>query len=179
MKYLSIDLETTGLDPTCDQILEIAAVYETDDGRPVANLPRFRQVIKHDRLHGSPIALSMNAQLLIAEDACDQFKAEALFADFLDRACGGGRLTVAGKNVAGFDIPFIRATFPSLYPSFHHRTIDPTIMFWIDTDTQLPDLKTCLTRAGLPIRPSHNALNDAISIIQLCRSAGFAKGSPT
>ena len=49
MKYLSLDIETTGLDPNIHQIIEIGAVLEYSH-LPVDELPSFRILIKHKNL---------------------------------------------------------------------------------------------------------------------------------
>lgn len=70
MKYVSIDLETTCIDPKCpENILQIAMVVEdTNVKMPLVNLPNFRAVIVPSTaiLSGSLTALSMNTWLLIA-----------------------------------------------------------------------------------------------------------------
>lgn len=66
MKYISIDLETTGLETENHQILSIGAVIEdTLDTRVnVEDLPTFHGVIVHNELTGSPFALNMNRDLI-------------------------------------------------------------------------------------------------------------------
>jgi oligoribonuclease len=66
MKYVSIDLETTGLETENHQILSIGAVIEdTLDTRiNVEDLPTFHGVIVHNELTGSPFALNMNRDLI-------------------------------------------------------------------------------------------------------------------
>jgi oligoribonuclease len=65
MKYVSIDIETTGLDPVKDQILSIGAVIEdTTKDTPLSELPRIHLVIQRDRIEGNPFACSMNWKLL-------------------------------------------------------------------------------------------------------------------
>ena len=49
MPYVSIDIETTGLDPATCQILEIGAVWD-DWTQPLQNLPTYRRLVVHDRL---------------------------------------------------------------------------------------------------------------------------------
>ena len=65
LPYVSIDIETTGLEPETCQMLEIGAVYD-DWTLPLAELPRFRRVIRWKTVQGSPFAMSLNANLLKA-----------------------------------------------------------------------------------------------------------------
>lgn len=65
MKYISIDIETTGLDPEFNQILSIGAVIEdTLNQLPFEELPKFHAVIKRESVYGSLFALNMNKDLI-------------------------------------------------------------------------------------------------------------------
>lgn len=66
MKYVSIDIETTGLDTQNDEILSIGAVIEdTDKLLPIEQLPKLHMVIAHERIKaGSMFALNMNKKLI-------------------------------------------------------------------------------------------------------------------
>jgi hypothetical protein len=65
MKYISIDTETTGLDPEDCQILTIGAVIEdTNNIKPLDQLPKFHGVILARQLSGHPYALNMNKDLI-------------------------------------------------------------------------------------------------------------------
>jgi oligoribonuclease len=70
MKYLSIDIETTGLDPKTCQILQIGIIIEdTANPLPFSDIPKLNLVIRHSTLSGSPTALAMNANLIKAIDS--------------------------------------------------------------------------------------------------------------
>jgi hypothetical protein len=79
---------------------------------------------------------------------------------------------IAGKNVAGFDLPFLNTCIPDWkYIKFHHRVIDPGMLYFNPkTDMVPPDLKECKKRAGLPEIVTHEALDDAWDVIQLVRA---------
>lgn len=65
MKYISIDIETTGLDPENCQVLSIGAVIEdTNDIKPLADLPTFHGAILPNRIEGDPYAINLNRDLL-------------------------------------------------------------------------------------------------------------------
>lgn len=66
MKYVSIDLETTGLETENHQVLSIGAVIEDtlNTHVKVEDLPTFHGVIVHNELTGSPFALNMNRDLI-------------------------------------------------------------------------------------------------------------------
>ena len=65
MPYVSIDIETTGLDPETCQILEIGAVLD-DWTKPIDELPVYHRLVYHKEYRGSAYALAMNANLLEA-----------------------------------------------------------------------------------------------------------------
>lgn len=173
--YVSIDLETTGLDADYCQIIEFGAVID-DWVTPVQQLQRFHRYVKHERIVGEPFALAMNAAILrkIAEEG--GYPNEQLFASFNDWLLTYYRLslpvTVTGKNFASFDLPFIRR-LPGYRPGvFRHRFIDPGSMFWQpDVDETPPSTALCLERAGLDTHVPHTAVEDAMNVIRLIRAA--------
>ena len=65
MRYVSIDIETTGTNPETDQILSIGAVIEdTNNIKAFKDMPKFHGVIKRDKIQGGLYALNMNKTLL-------------------------------------------------------------------------------------------------------------------
>jgi oligoribonuclease len=65
MKYVSIDIETTGLDPINHKTLSIGAIIEdTNNPLPFEELPKFHVAILHNELVGSPFAINMNKDLI-------------------------------------------------------------------------------------------------------------------
>lgn len=178
LPYVSIDIETTGLDPEKHQILEFAAVFDDWWTFPISYMPTFHRIIKHDTIVGQPYALSMHSELLrkIADPPPDASicTIDELAADFAEWLVDVDwpieeRITAAGKNFAGFDYQFLKQY--SFDHFFHHRTLDPAILYWQPEDTVLPDLQTCMKRAGLDGLVMHNALDDAFAVVRLLRNA--------
>ena len=67
MKYISIDIETTGLDPERCDVLSIGAIIEdTNNKLPYDELPKFHAAIKRQEITGSPFAINMNRDLIEA-----------------------------------------------------------------------------------------------------------------
>jgi DNA polymerase III epsilon subunit-like protein len=65
MKYISIDIETTGLNPLACNTLSIGAIIEdTNNPVPYEELPKFHVAILHEELQGSPYAINMNRDLI-------------------------------------------------------------------------------------------------------------------
>jgi hypothetical protein len=65
MKYVSIDLETTGLDPDFDQILEVGAIIEdTKTKLPFEEVPKIHFYVRHESYRAShPYALWLNSRI--------------------------------------------------------------------------------------------------------------------
>lgn len=65
MKYLSIDIETTGLSFENHQILSIGVVVEdTTKKLPLAEIPKFHCAIVDEEIRGSLFALNLNKELI-------------------------------------------------------------------------------------------------------------------
>ena len=64
MKYVSIDIETSGLDINTCQILEIGAIVEDCANRlPFDQLPKLKLTIDRQSVSGQPYAINMNARI--------------------------------------------------------------------------------------------------------------------
>lgn len=183
LKYVALDVETTGRDPSKHQVLELALVVETDWVTPVADLPCLRLTVDHPLICGELRALTMNRSLL-AE--IERRGGDATVRDgwarvrrFLNLFFGPDeKVTVAGKNAAGFDLPFCAATFEGWERRrFFHRVLDVGSLY-LDpfADTHLPDSAECMRRAGLPGAVPHTALDDAQLVVQMVRRY-YARGA--
>jgi oligoribonuclease len=178
MKYVSIDVETTGLDPeTCD-LLEVAAVV--DDLSVAANideLPTFHCYVVKNLYKGEPYALSMHAEIFRRihnktppYNYLGDYSVIPELYKFLIGHFGNNKVSVAGKNFLGLDKPFL-----SKLPNFHwlklsHRSLDPGVLYWRPLiDKEVPSSKECMIRAGLSGEVAHNAVDDAKMVIKLIR----------
>ena len=65
MLYVSIDIETSGLDHNLNNILSVGAIIEdTEKKLPFEECPKFNAVILNREINGSPRALTMNSGLI-------------------------------------------------------------------------------------------------------------------
>lgn len=172
MKYLVLDIETTGLLPHKHQILEIGAVIDdTESELPVEELPYYHAYIEWDEIVGQAYALKMNANILNNPEGMRISNAIVEFAEFILSHFPDGKFNIAGKNVMSFDWQFIKFADPittaGLKP--RHRAIDPAILFYQKGDEKLPDLQECAKRAGLSALVEHTALADARLTAQIIR----------
>ena len=195
MKYLSIDIETTGLDASNCDILQFAAVIDDlKNPKPLESLPKFEAMfIKKNGYHGHPYALSMHSEMFKKIDfaikkkldvcpdtgvrfmeiealptALDVFLMQNGFEPRYDKQY----VNVAGKNIGQFDLQFLNAKIKDWGRiKFLSRVIDPAILYFdLQKDIALPDMKTCLERAGLTEEVAHTAYEDALLVIKLIRT---------
>lgn len=75
------------------------------------------------------------------------------------------RFTLAGKNLAMFDLPFLENM--GIEIPYRHRLIDPAILYAKADDEVVPELQTCLERAGFEKTVSHDAVEDAMDVVNL------------
>lgn len=193
MKFFSIDIETTGLDPDFCKTLEVAAVYcdLNDLETPVEDLPYFHRYILHDVIVGQPYACSMHRDIFIKideglvrrSDYPNQLslKNEFLypqevgeeFSGWLQTLGFNGRITAAGKNFGSFDYQFLKA-LPGFTDAVNirHRSIDPGMLYLTHEDDCVPDTTQCMIRAGIDVsRMTHTALDDSRVVVDLIREA--------
>ncbi len=190
MKYISIDIETSGLDPDNCQIIEFGAVID-DMETPLEKCPTFRYRVKANHYRGEPYALAMHKEFFEEIGKVDGY-AYTGPNDLVGGECGlpsyfarwlqshGVRpkdFTAAGKNFAEFDAQFIRKL-----PAFHnwesfkwrHAILDPGPLYVLSTDVKVPDMAECVERAGgldlydIPGKP-HSAVYDATVVCALLR----------
>jgi DNA polymerase III epsilon subunit-like protein len=180
MQYVSIDLETTGLQPTWCQVLEIGAII--DDGKSsIDDLPSFHCYVVHPQILGEPYALFMNAEILrIISDPEAHPDKLFCFPEHVVTAFGSwlgqngvdvtSPIKCAGKNFGSFDRQFLeRLPEFAKYLRLAHRSIDPGSMYLEQDDDRVPSTEVCARRAGVEIVDQHHALADARLVVQLIR----------
>lgn len=208
-KYVSIDLETTGVDWETCQILSFGAVIEDRNNKvPVEDLPRFHKIIKRDFIQGEPYALNLNKDIIktIKEgthpDLVDENQLIVEFWNFLhlngydqrdekdflnghvkvignttiptrSNSYSSIDINVAGKNFNSFDRRFLEK-FPRFLDIFKigRRVLDPASLYLNSEDEWLPNLQTCMDRAGVKSKVTHDACQDAMDVIKVLRFKG-------
>ncbi len=180
MKYLSIDVETGGLDPAVNSLLEVGCVL-ADTSKGYIGCPTLRIGVLPEGngpyvLH--PKAAAMNAELLdqlqnnpgaFDRIAQQQIVGNLIFNWLRDNGYEPEsddkiHVNVAGKNVT-FDLGFIHAEGIK----FRHRRLDPMMLFLRNKDEVGPDLKECCKRAGIDLANFrlHTAVHDAQLVVEL------------
>jgi hypothetical protein len=214
MKYVSIDIETGGLDARYS-LLEFAAVVEdTADQLPLEELPTFHCYFElDDPVKVCPFTADMHQRIwTLLKDPRERIEADDEWMEFtvpkvkdgglvfnsfelftfsfvswlqhlelLDKPIKRKRINVAGKNVA-WDMSFLdeislrevtqRHVKPFTQRSgMRHRTLDPSILYWVEGDDAIPGLEKCMKRAGLELTDYHSAVGDALDVIRLLRAS--------
>lgn len=183
MNYISIDLETTGLNPQTCQILQFGAVFDSFS-RPLEKAPILNLLLAADTYYGEPYALSMHSDIfkILAQKKLGSailrgrevqvIKSTNLVEVFVYWLTNCGwpipKIVCTGKNFATFDLRFLQQ-YDWDRVNMSHRIIDVGTMYLCQTDTEPPSTKECLGRAGLPETITHDAVDDALQVCQLIR----------
>lgn len=197
MLYVSIDIETSGLNPKKDQILSFGAIIEdTNKMLSFEDCPKFYATLVHRHIKGSPKALLMNVDLIkdisdyLENGDFDLYDGDKIWNGiFIDPSSltsrfqlflydygfrhvdSKYRINVAGKNFSMFDMLFLN-NVPGWDATIHvnKRVLDPAILYFdLMRDSELPSLDLCKMRAEIDGNVNHNALLDAWDVIQLIR----------
>ena len=172
---ISVDIETTGLDPQLHSILEFCAILE-DRTKEVEDLDNFYTLVLPES--GSwdnitPFIATFHKDLwpkfqnnyiakLVAHDVMPTFK------QWLDEH-DIDKVYLAGKNVGSFDLQFLKRLPDAHKIRFAHRCYDPGSLFATNADIEPPSLETCLSRAGLEPTELHTAYGDALDVLRVLR----------
>jgi len=186
VRYLSLDLETSGSNPRRHQVLELgAAIEDTRQPVPLAELPTFRRVVQHPEYVGTAGALALNARLLdelaqpepnpercSPEELLPQLREFLMAHKFQPNDKGVVSVTMAGKNIASFDLGFLKelpgyGTLLRAEPAM----LDPAAFYlnW-HKDSRLPTMAICKARARFADTVvAHQAVADALDVVRLLR----------
>lgn len=172
MRYISIDIETAGLDPKSDVLLEIGAVAM--DGP--TELGSIRILLPRDRYNVTPFIMKMHAKLFedlhaalgtLGKDMVCYCHGDegAVFAEWCRSLGWGGKILVAGKNFFAFDYLWLKGLRG--FPQVSARYLDPGSMYLRAGDTMPPSLAECCERAGVELIDHHSAVADARTVARL------------
>ena len=193
MKYASIDIETTGLDPKTCQVLSIGIIIDDLSKKlPYEQCPKLEIVPDLTRIEGDIFAINMNKHLIdeilnkTKVDDRDYVNPNKLYTsaiEFLVRHLGDRKAVVAGKCFATFDDLFFKEINKTcsqyreersdliIWEKYRSRRIlDPAPLYARLDDTELPNLSKCLERLGEEPTNLHNALGDAWDVCRLIRA---------
>lgn len=178
--YLSLDVETGGLDPDVHSLLEISAIY--DDG---SSLTKFNALVNPGTFVIGEWALAQHTRSGLLQEALESGRPEeevledlSSFIGGIVSRQGGKKITVAGKN-PHFDVSFLKKScelyeVDGVVDQFHHRMLDVGSLYaelGVDSLLSLPDLARVI---GMPDEfvakaEGHRAEPDALAVIALIR----------
>lgn len=171
---LWVDIETTGLDPVTDYLLEVGMALTTDDLHPINSVSIVvKPAIPLEHVPMDDVVKSMHEANNLFDDVrnggVDVFAAEDYLVRWLKHAgIDKGQLPMAGSSVA-FDRAFLKRHMPLVENWFHYRSIDVSTIKELAKrwDGKMP------TRNG---SASHRALDDiqaSIDELTHYRETGF------
>lgn len=170
-KCLYLDLETSGLDPHNNGILQIAAIYE-EDGQVIDSFVSHMKPPRGTKIDKE--ALEVNGlkrkQIRRFEPSADVFKRFLAFLDrYLDKYDKEDKVTLIGYNV-GFDRDFLyawakRNDYEYMYAYIDYRLVDVMVLTrtaWLIGNIKTPEnfkLGTMCKVYGVE-EPNHDAHKD-------------------
>jgi DNA polymerase III epsilon subunit-like protein len=180
MKYVSLDLETTCISPKKPtNILMVSMVLEdTNNVLPLEQLPHFTCFVKPSTIEGSVFALSLNDWILgIISERHENKLGYPIYNgnEWIEKALGWlknqgidrmHRTTLAGKNVATFDLLFLPREIQDV---FNARVLDPGSVFADFSREKLMSLQEIKDQLGVEGQVTHNAYEDALDVIKILR----------
>lgn len=188
MKIVSIDIETTGVNKTKDQICQVGAVlFDTVLKTFTPKVMSWYIKLDPQDIHGSLYAIKMNTDILnvctakwpedLDTDMWRMLITKETFAETFQEWLNDNdaydedqkSIVFAGKNVGLFDIPFMENFFDDFCKiRYKHRLMDPTTFCTVADDIVPPDLKTCLERTFGGIHEiAHTGYCDAMDVAML------------
>ncbi|MFL1695771.1 PolC-type DNA polymerase III [Weissella kandleri] len=160
-EYVSFDVETTGLAPRYDKVIQLSAV-KMQRGNVIGEFNEY--VNPHEPLRPIIMEITHITDAML-ENARDEAE---VFADF-KAFCGDAILV--GHNVIDFDIPMLNITYQRLgMPQVESVVIDtlPLARF-LHPEMRRFTLSTLAKKLGIPLDHAHNAIYDATATGQVAR----------
>lgn len=166
--YLAIDLETTGLNPDTDRILEVAAIWLDEDFLPIER-HEWRVFYTHEQL--ASMALVMDEEVVKMHDRSGLWHdlhqggsaplktVETLIASTHRALTQGVPLPLVGSSPHGVDRPFIRRQMPAVDECLTHRHVDSRVLSSIAGSELVGPLTTD--------EPNHRAMTDLFRTIEI------------
>lgn len=171
MRFISLDIETLGLGIDAP-VIEVGAVLCDTNTLTISPTVFHTYVTHHEYNNCEPYAMSMHSKILghIASRtskirSMNNFFVYEAFVKWIHNfniLWPSNKYVIAGKNVAGFDLPRLVKQCSFKAKHFHHRVLDPGNMFLHRDDTVPPGLNECLRRVKSDAETPHTALADAI-----------------
>lgn len=181
VKYFCLDIETTGLDRKEHQIIQVAiAVVNTTQMESLDELPMLTVRVEHDSysFKNTDAWVYGNFGQIMKNDDYPMVKARDLLNEidkFVKLHAPLGGITLAGKNIAWFDVPFLMAhenkfKVNELHKSFffrniHNRMLDVGSMYAVEhAGNVIPSLSHIIQIIGWDRWKPHDAQSDVKAV---------------
>ncbi len=161
MEYVVFDIETTGLDPLNDRIIEIGAVRVKDD----EVIGEFNQLINPGILIPE-VVTNINGitnEMVANKDYPGVVLSQ--FAKFIE-----GIDFLLGHNAINFDYPFIKAEFKRNYVKTNDYLVKDTLRISrvkLKRELRSYTLKSLTAHYGIINREAHRALSDVYATYEV------------
>jgi DNA polymerase-3 subunit epsilon len=179
MKILYLDLETTGLNPNENAIIELSGILEVNkepqESFSIYMKPDSDQVVDNEALKA----------IGIDEDTINSYPTQqtgySRFISFLEKYINPydktDKLFLVGYNIHSFDVPFLRTFFNrnnnKYFGSyFHHPSIDVMLLvsyFSMSQRSNLPNFKLSTIAKSLGIEVDEERLHMALYDVKITR----------
>lgn len=188
MKYISVDIETTSLDPKYGNVIQFGAIIEDSKNLlSYEDCPKFEVLVEHSIYIGQPFPLAMHqkifqelakqpkdrtCEVVAVDDLAERFALWLVLNGLAKNTDKPINIIVAGKNFSSFDWRFLRrVAYWEKYIQISHRILDPSILYWDPIkDSRVPNMEECKKRAEFESTiVVHTALADAWDVIELLR----------
>ena len=124
-----IDVETTGLSPVTDRLLQVASIITDPQGRVISD--EFMEVIRHDRTTSYNLADGYVQQMHTKNGLWDRLEtgtplpqAEKDLLEFITLHAPEARRSLLGGNSVGFDRSMLQEHMPLVEEHLHYRNLD-------------------------------------------------------
>ncbi len=188
MKYVSLDIETLGLNKDKHSIIQVGWVIDDlSKLKPIEDLTKRSIFVRNEDICANPKTIEWHRKNGLWNKYLDngishgdlswinETLVRSIANEFGWKYYHNNKINFAGKNLAGFDIPFLCNQSDSFKEFFNekasHRIISPDEYFFdLTKDKMKPNLQECKRRAGLKdTEVTHEALDDALDVVRLIR----------
>ncbi len=166
------DVESTGIDTTEDEIIQIAGIRIDKSGNIINT---FNKLIKTDRDLGNSVAVHNITPETLHAKGEDRWQVLKEFSEFIEDS------VIVGHNVT-FDLNILRSelarlNMPSINIKGYYDTLDIYRRFYADTANH--KLETLSTEFDTKHKPTHDAMDDILTTSELLIRAVKKKIYPT
>jgi DNA polymerase-3 subunit epsilon len=179
MKLLYLDLETTGLNPNENAIIELSGILEVNE-KPQESFsiymrPDTDQIINSDALNA--IGLDLNTIERYPSQEIGYSRFIKILEKYVNPYDKNDKLFLVGYNIHGFDVPFLRNFFERNHNKyfgsyFYHPSIDVMLLasyFSMRQRDNLPNFKLPTIAKSLGISVDDARLHSALYDVTITR----------